>query len=69
MNWLIQAINFKSLPKDTTDDVWTAIYAMIFLFELIIDYDAFLTSDSFVYNYDNLEINYEPIDSWFKKYN
>lgn len=67
---LVEAVNLKSLPDDTTkDDVWTAIYAMIYYFELLVDYEALLTVDSPVFNSDNFEIEYESIDSWFKKYN
>jgi putative transposase len=70
LNNLVQAINMKSLPDGASeDDVWTVIYAMIYHFELFIDLESLFTTKSAVYDPTRLDIDYESIDTWLKKYN
>jgi putative transposase len=67
---LFQALSLKKIPKDLSDDdIWTVIYFMIYNFELMVDYDQLLTTNSMVFNNNTTEIDYESIDRWFKKYN
>lgn len=66
---LIHSITLRHLPESIReDDIWTAIYEMIYNFEIFTDYEQLITSKSRVsLPYGNF--NYESIDNWLKKFN